>query len=36
MKFKILFGCLNMDNFPQTDDEILKSDKSGRVWGQDK
>ena len=27
MEFKILFGCLNMDNFPQTNDEIrdLKS-----------
>ena len=27
MKFKILFGCLNMDNFPQMEDEVrdLKS-----------
>ena len=27
MEFKILFGCLKMDNFPQTEDEIrnLKS-----------
>ena len=25
MEFKILFGCLNMDNFPQTDDEIREN-----------
>ena len=33
MEFKILFGCLNMDNLPQTDDEIqdLKSINTGMI-----
>ena len=33
MEFKILFGCLNMDDLPQTDDEIrdLKSINTGMI-----
>ena len=33
MELKILFGCLNMDNLPQTDDEIrdLKSINTGMI-----
>ena len=33
MEFNISFGCLKMDNFPQTEDEIrgLKSNDTGII-----